>query len=131
MTQLHHDDDPNSEQYVDGLRKANAELKAFADYVAKDLIYAEYSQYLGQWGVDLLRRYRALTKPANSSASQAPANTITIQLKDYWVHEVTGIPAGYQVRVEDYRDEDEGDKSHPSWDAEKECYVTILGGEGV
>jgi hypothetical protein len=79
MTRLHHDDDPNSEQSVDGLRKANAELKAFADYVAKDLIYAEYSQYIGPWGVDLLKRYRALTKPANSTASHAPANTVTIQ----------------------------------------------------
>jgi hypothetical protein len=38
------------------------------------------------------------------------------------VQDVSGLPAGYEFHVEDH---DEGEESHPSWDADKECLVTI------
>ena len=52
--------------------------------------------------------------------------TITIHLDGGLVQDVTGIPPGYEVHVHDH---DEGDRSHPSWDEGKECFVTVYGGE--
>ena len=41
------------------------------------------------------------------------------------MQDVTGIPAGYELRVEDY---DHADDTQPDWDAEKECHVTVYEG---
>jgi hypothetical protein len=47
---------------------------------------------------------------------------ITIRVEGGLVQEVTGIPAGYEVHVQDY---DDGDESHPAWNADKGCFVEI------
>jgi hypothetical protein len=49
-------------------------------------------------------------------------NTITISIKGGLVLDVTGIPAGYKVRIEDYDVQDPEDEW---WDAERECAVTV------
>jgi hypothetical protein len=46
---------------------------------------------------------------------------ITVIIEGGIVQDVTGILTGYELH-------DEGDESHPSWDAEKECFVTIYEG---
>lgn len=50
---------------------------------------------------------------------------ITIRVEGGLVQDVIGVPHGIQVRVEDY---DDGDESHPSWDAAKGCGVTVYDG---
>jgi hypothetical protein len=50
---------------------------------------------------------------------------ITIKIKRGLMQEVTAIPEGHKLRVEDY---DGDDISHPEWDAEKECLVTVYDG---
>ena len=65
---------------------------------------------------------------AKAARAHMVKSTITIHVEGGMVQHVTGIPAGYEVRVED---RDEGDTSHPSWDAEKGCFVTVYGGDGV
>ena len=52
-------------------------------------------------------------------------NTITIIIKGGLVLDVTGIPAGHELRIEDYDVQDTGDDF---WDAEKECAVTVYEG---
>jgi hypothetical protein len=71
----------------------------------------------------------AIAKVAGVSMPPAPARTITVHIEGGLVQDVTGIQAGVEVRVED-RDKD-GDTSHPSWDEERQCFVTVYGGEGV
>jgi hypothetical protein len=64
-----------------------------------------------------LERSEALVEPR--------ARLITVTLEGGIVQDVTGLPKGYELRVEDH---DEGDASHPSWDEEKQCFVTIYEG---
>jgi len=72
---------------------------------------------------------RAAIASAEGTALPAPTQTITIHVEGGLVQDVTGIPAGYEVRVEDRGTV--GDTSHPSWDAEKGFFVTVYGGDGV
>lgn len=55
-------------------------------------------------------------------------NIITVHVEGGLVQDVKGIPAGYEVRVEDYDVHNPGDDS---WDAEKECVVTVFEGPAV
>jgi hypothetical protein len=50
---------------------------------------------------------------------------ITIEILGGLVQDVFGLPEDCELHVYDY---DEGDSSHPSWHAEKECFVTIFEG---
>ena len=50
---------------------------------------------------------------------------ITVHVEGGLVQDVTGVPMGYELRVEDY---DTNDTSHPSWNARKQCGVTIYDG---
>jgi hypothetical protein len=65
---------------------------------------------------------------ASENVSVAPARTITVIVEGGLVQDVTGIPAGYELQVEDY---DHADDSQPSWNAEKECFVTVYKGGAV
>jgi len=56
------------------------------------------------------------------------SKTIALRIEGGLVADVTGIPAGYELRVEDYDVQDPGDDS---WDAEKECAVTVYGGDSA
>jgi hypothetical protein len=55
-------------------------------------------------------------------------NIITVHGEGGLVQDVNGIPAGYEVRVEDY---DVHNPCDDSWDAEKECVVTVFEGRAV
>lgn len=50
---------------------------------------------------------------------------IIIRVEGGLVQDVIGVPPGIEVRVEDY---DDGDESHPTWDADKGCAVTVYDG---
>jgi hypothetical protein len=66
---------------------------------------------------------------STEGAKPSPSpKTITVHVEGGMVQDVTGIPTGYEVRVED---RDEGDTSHPSWDGEKGCFVTVYGGDNA
>ena len=114
------------ERFVDGLRRENAELRGFAEYVANHLLSLSLSLKPGSWGLVALTRYQALSI-SNATASSVP-KTITVHVEGGLVQDVTGIPAGYEVRVEDH---DGDDTSHPAWDAEKECFVTVYEGDSA
>ena len=47
---------------------------------------------------------------------------INVKIHRGLIEDVTGIPEGYELHVEDY---DGDDTAHPAWDAKKECFVTI------
>jgi hypothetical protein len=47
---------------------------------------------------------------------------IFVTIRQGLVADVTGIPDGYEVVVEDY---DGYDSAHPAWDDYKQCFVTI------
>ena len=53
---------------------------------------------------------------------------ITVHVEGGLVQHVNGIPAGYELRVEDYDVHNPGDDS---WDAEKECVVIVFEGGAV
>jgi hypothetical protein len=53
------------------------------------------------------------------------ARIITVRVQGGLVQEVSGIPAGCELRVEDH---DDGDRDHPSWNPNKGCFVTIYEG---
>jgi hypothetical protein len=78
---------------------------------------------------EAIAKLQDFVRRASQDALAAPsANTITVTVEGGLVQDVTGIPAGYELLVEDH---DGGDTSHPSWDAEKECFVTIYEGGAV
>lgn len=51
--------------------------------------------------------------------------TITVTVQGGLVQDVTGIPSGVTVEILDF---DEGDESHPTWNAARACFVTQYGG---
>jgi hypothetical protein len=63
-----------------------------------------------------------------ASTQKAHVKPIIVAIEGGIVQDVTGLPAGYELHVED---RDEGDTSHPSWDAEKQCFVTVFEGDEV
>jgi hypothetical protein len=62
---------------------------------------------------------------AESKTPPHPVKTITVKIHRGLFEDVTGLPEGYELRVEDY---DGDDTSHPAWVAEKACYVTVYQG---
>lgn len=66
-----------------------------------------------------------MSRRINSEIIHRQPKIITVRVEGGLVQDVTGIPAGYALHVEDY---DEIDPSHPGWDASKECVVTIYDG---
>jgi hypothetical protein len=71
-------------------------------------------------------RKRARTDLERLEALGVPrSRLITVTIEGGIVQDVTGLPQGYELHVEDH---DEGDTSHPSWDAQKRCFVTIFDG---
>jgi hypothetical protein len=119
------------ERFVDGLRKVNAEMVR-----ALELHHASHVAFEHGDDVESKKQYalaveatRSIVRESNGVVkSQTSSKTIVVHVEGGLVQDVIGIPAGCEVRVEDH---DEGDTSHPSWDAEKECFVTVYGGEGV
>jgi hypothetical protein len=121
------------ERYVDGLRRSNAELT--------EALTA--SNHLMEVATDTLLlpdamahkaikrqqvKNRGVLANTNTVTTSPAAKAITIHVEGGMVADVTGIPAGYEVRVEDYDVQNPGDDS---WDAEKGCAVTVYGGDGV
>jgi hypothetical protein len=115
------------ERYVDGLRRSNAQLlnalKTYLDVPVAPDIGCEDELVAA---IELARA--AIAETEGAAVSPAPAKAITIHIEGGLVQDVNGIPAGYEVRVEDYDFPDTGDDS---WDAEKKCVVTVYGGDGV
>jgi hypothetical protein len=60
--------------------------------------------------------------PEERSAQKA---VITVHVEGGMVQDVSGVPAGYELRVEDY---DHADETQPTWDAARYCNVTVYGG---
>jgi hypothetical protein len=106
------------ERYVDRLRRSNARMLA----VLKDM-RAEL-QTLFDEDYDYMEIDAAIAH-AERIATSAPTRTITVRVEGGMVADVDGVPAGYELRVEDF---DHADDSHPAWNAEKECFVTIYDG---
>jgi len=140
------------ERYVDGLRRSHGLLLTALQYMVSwaerhDLTRAALING-GQAEVPVITIARdAITSAQAVNASPVSAKTITLSVKQGiitapdgvpqtitihvesgMVQDVTGVPAGYELRVEDYDVQDPGDDS---WDAEKECAVTVYEGGGV
>ena len=133
MTQPIPSETLDSERYVGGLRAANAKtLTALKDIILwaerHGLTKAELITG-GQAEVPVITNARAAVAVAEALGLPKSHVAITIHVEGGLVQDVTGIPAGVEVRVED-RDGD-GDTSHSSWDEEKGCFVTAYGGDGV
>jgi hypothetical protein len=62
---------------------------------------------------------------AGMEPSMSNRRIITVQVKGGLIQDVTGLPPGCDLSVEDYDVQNPGDDS---WDAEKECVVTIYEG---
>lgn len=56
------------------------------------------------------------------------AAIITIQIHRGLMTDVTGLPPGYELHVEDY---DVDDTEHPDWNVEKRCTITVYEGDTV
>ena len=124
MTQPISSETVEYERYVDELRRSNAELlKAFRDYfnvpvLSKPGHEAEFFR-AARNAHEILSRANGIVSPP------VPVKIITVRVEGGMVADVDGVPAGYELRVEDY---DHADDSHPAWNAEKECFVTVYDG---
>lgn len=63
-----------------------------------------------------------------SDSSPYHLHPITVQLRHGLITDVSGLPQGFVLRVEDYVGDD---TSHPAWNEEKRCYVTHYDGSGI
>jgi hypothetical protein len=120
------------ERHIDGLRKSNADMAAAIRNMidAGDGLIAAIDGSTDQFATETAAFSAAVsaaekTLPDAVSESAAP-KIITVTVEGGLVQDVTGVPKGYELHVEDH---DEGDTSHPSWDEEKKCFVTIFDGE--
>jgi hypothetical protein len=94
-------------------------------YTDEDDVEA-YSQADAKWRAEIAEAmFGRAVAGMKSGEAHLDKNIITVRVEGGLVQDVTGVPAGYELRVEDY---DGDDTSHPSWDAEKECFVTIYEG---
>ena len=119
------------ERYVDGLRKANAAMAAAirAMIEAGDGLIAAIDGSTDQFEPETAEFSTAVsaaekTLPDSDPVAAVP-KIITVTIEGGLVQDVTGVPQGYELHVEDH---DQGDESHPQWDAEKECFVTLYEG---
>jgi hypothetical protein len=74
---------------------------------------------------------RAALEMANSAIARATGgvrrnqpHAITVQVHRGLITDVSGLPEGYELRVEDYDVDDTGD---PRWNAKKECVISVYG----
>ena len=140
MTQPMPSETLDYERYVDGLRGNNAELLAALTDLLGDRpsVQGGICQHCGRDYIgDILEgdcpsddcpSYEAralIAKAGGNAVSPHPPKTITVHIEGGLVQDVTGIPSGYEVRVEDY---DCQDPTDDSWEAEKECAVTVYEG---
>lgn len=133
MTQPISSENLAHEEYVDGLRQANAAmLKALrmAESTLASFYRIQYAQGISKmadgadnWVLNIVRD--AIAGAHGSALGSSAPQIITVRVEGGLVQDVTGIPAGYALHVEDYDGED---TSHPAWNAEKECFVTIYDG---
>jgi hypothetical protein len=125
------------EEFVDGLRQENAKmLKALrlAESRLASFYRIQFAQGVSKiadgpedWVLKIIRDALPASGEPGEQA-EFPAKTITIHIEGGLVQDVTGIPTGCEVRVEDY---DHPDDTQPTWDAKKECHVTVYEGDGV
>lgn len=131
------------ERYVDGLRRVltDAYLHGGGDLFIEEYGRLCFCPHFTRKGVvtrksmmnpgnhaTICNDLNAAIARVKEGIATAPSKTITVQVEGGLVQDVTGIPAGYEVRVEDY---DEGDPSRQTWDDEKKFFVTVYGGDGV
>lgn len=124
------------ERYVDSLRDHNVRmLKALrlAESTLASFYRIQYAQGISKvgdgadnWVLNIVRD--AIAGADRSAIGSSAPKIITVRIEDGLVQDVTGVPAGYALHVEDYDGED---TSHPSWNAEKECFVTIYDGDAA
>ena len=95
-------------------------------YTDEDDVEA-YAQADAKWRVEIAEALFGRTV-AGVNEAHMDKNIITVRIEDGLVQDVTGIPLGYEVHIHDH---DWNDSTHPAWDAEKGCFVTMYGGEGV
>jgi len=62
---------------------------------------------------------------AEATGGAVSPSVITIQVHRGLITDVSGLPRGMELQVEDY---DVDDTEHPQWDAEKECIVSVYEG---
>ena len=107
------------QRYADGLRGSNARLRTALSNLH------DACEFWENQSDPVLVSARKEIAAAETSMPAAPTKTITIHVEGGMVQDVNGIPAGYEVRVEDY---DHADARGPDWNAEKECQVTTYEG---
>ena len=111
------------ERYVDALRRSNIELLE-----ALRNLHDACEFWEDQSDPVLLLARAAINKASTGTAALPASKNITIRIEGGLVQDLTGIPAGYELRVEDY---DMGDTGDDSWDAEKKCVVTVYVGDSA
>ena len=116
------------ERYADGLRQANDEMMRalelhHASHVAFE--HGDDAESENQYALAVEATWAIIAKSTAGVKPPTLPKTITIRVEGGMVTDVDGIPAGCEVRVEDY---DHADDSHPGWDSERECDVTVYGG---
>jgi hypothetical protein len=115
--------------WEDALGDLLADLMHLSDRVPFDFQAAlergrdHYAAETGSAPYDGAAFFRIAT-PTRSTKSP----NITIQIHRGLITDVSGLPSGYELHVEDY---DMDDEQHPQWNAEKECIVTVYEGASV
>jgi hypothetical protein len=110
---------------ADGLLRALKSLRAdVADWIEHGFVHP-FDDDKGETAQSFLAPFDGAIAEATDGVIRRPTKTIAIHIEGGLVQDVNGIPAGYELRIEDYDVQNPGDDS---WDAEKECAVTVYGG---
>ncbi len=83
-----------------------------------------YEPPSAKWRLEIAEILLDRRRAANGTA-EGNSRFITVSVKGGLVQEVTGLPPGCELRVEDYDVQNPGDDS---WDTEKECVVIVYEG---
>jgi hypothetical protein len=122
------------ERFVDTLRVTKndllAQLKAgveAAQNVCSHWETGELAKAVRDLSAWMERACMAAGKAEDTFAAELP-RIITVTIEGGLVQDVTGVPHGYELHVEDH---DEGDETQPQWNADKECFITIYEGDAA
>jgi hypothetical protein len=116
------------ERFVGNLRAENALMRtALQKLIAKaDDIIAAIDGTTGQFEPEVAALGSATSEAErllkHHSCSAEGPKPITVHIEGGMVQDVSDVPNGYELHVEDH---DIHDEEHPQWDAEKECIVTV------
>lgn len=117
---------PMDDEHYDGNDEQIADLKDLVDTLtdALDATVTQMEQCAKMFrdDVEYMDALRLARKALKAKRGEPVKQVIVVDVEGGLVQNVSGVPFGVKVEIVDH---DEGDTSHPSYDEEREAFVSV------